>query len=361
MTSTPALAPSHGTRAESANAVRRIVGELARRRRRRTFAVLSVLSGLVLALAWLTLSWGGNAAAVLDYAATLTGGGEGIGDFRIGTLRLPRLLLGALVGASFGIAGALFQSVLGNPLASPDVLGVNGGGSFAAAFAIIALGLTGPVVGLAAFLGASAVATAIYLLAWRGGVAGYRFVLIGVGIAFAINAGIGYLLTRSAENDVRSALVWMVGSIGTPRWEQVAILAAIVGALLPLVVAVRRRLLVLQLGDDLAGGLGARVEPARLTILTVAVALAAGATAFAGPVAFVAFVSAPIARRLLPGATPAISASALVGVLVVLGAEFAGQHFLPGLEVPVGIITGAVGAPYLLWLLATGDAQERSA
>jgi len=337
-----------------------VIAAVDRHRRRRTLAVLTVLTGLVLTVAWASLSWGGQAGAVLDYAATLAGGGEGSGDFRIGTLRLPRLLLGGLVGIAFGIAGALFQSVLGNSLASPDILGVSGGGSLAAAFAIIVLGLSGPVVGLAAFLGAATVAAAIYLLAWRSGVAGYRFVLIGVGIAFAINAGIGYLLTRSDVTDVRSALVWMVGSIGTPRWTQVFTLAVIVAGLIPLVVIACRGLRALQLGDELAGGLGVRVEPARLLTLGVAVALAAGATAFAGPVAFVAFVSAPIARRLLPGGGLAIGASALVGALVVLGAELVSQHLIPSLELPVGIITGAVGAPYLLWLLATSDAREGS-
>ncbi|HLT84966.1 MAG TPA: iron chelate uptake ABC transporter family permease subunit, partial [Phototrophicaceae bacterium] len=157
--------------------------------------------------------------------------------------------------------------------------------------------------------------------------------------------------------DVRSALVWMVGSIGTPRWADVAVLAVVVGVLAPFVGGVSRQLRALALGDEAAGGLGVRVERARLLALALAVALTATGTAFAGPVAFVAFVSAPIARRLLPNGGPVLGPAALVGAVVVLAAELVAQHLIPSLEVPVGIVTGAVGATYLLWLLATADRQ----
>jgi len=334
---------------------REVLHAVRRTRRRRTLTVSALLAAAVLALAWLSLTWGGHTAELLDYAAGLFGGGSGEGGFTIGRLRLPRVVLAVLVGAALGIAGGIFQTVLGNPLASPDILGVSGGASAAAAFAILSLGLSGAAVGVAAFLGATAVAAAIYLLAWREGVTGYRFVLIGVAMAFLVNGAIGYLLTRSQVEDVRSALVWMVGSIGTPGWGDVTVLALAVLALLPLVAVVVRRLRALELGDEAAGGLGVRVEPSRLLALGVAVALAAVATAFAGPVAFVAFVSAPIARRLLPTGGTVLGPAALVGAVVVLAAELVAQHLVPTLEVPVGIVTGAVGATYLLWLLATAD------
>ncbi|WP_324651266.1 FecCD family ABC transporter permease [Georgenia sp. H159] len=332
-----------------------------RARRRRTATVTLVLLAVVLALAWVSLTWGGHTGALLDYAAGVFGGGSGEGAFTIGRLRLPRVVLAALVGVALGVSGGIFQTVLGNPLASPDILGVSGGASAAAVFAITVLGLSGAAVGVAAVLGAAAVAALIYVLAWRDGVTGYRFVLIGVGMAFAVNGVIGYLLTRSQVTDVRSALVWMVGSLGTPRWREVGVLALAVVVLLPLVAVVARSIRALELGDEAAGGLGVRVEPARLSALAIAVALAAAATAFAGPVAFVAFVSAPIARRLLPTGGLALVPAALVGAVVVLAAELVAQHVVPSLEVPVGIVTGAVGATYLLWLLATADRQGRSA
>lgn len=332
---------------------------LPRRARTRTRVVVGVLAVLALVLAWLSLSVD-NEMAAGDLLRTLTGRGEGGENFVVFRLRLPRLLLGALVGAALALAGALFQTVLRNPLASPDILGVSGGASLAAATAILVGGLSGAVVSLAALGGAAAAAVAIYALAWRSGVSGYRFVLVGVGIAFLVNAGLGYLISRANVNDVREALVWMVGSLGTPAWTEVVGLAVVLVVLVPAVALLAPRLRVLQLGDDTAGGLGVPVEVTRLTVLAVAVALAAAATAFAGPVAFVAFVSAPVARRLLPTAGLALVPSALVGVALVLAADLTGQHLL-GLQVPVGIVTGVLGAPYLLWLLATANREGRGA
>ncbi|HET8971619.1 MAG TPA: iron chelate uptake ABC transporter family permease subunit [Candidatus Nanopelagicales bacterium] len=328
---------------------------------RRVRTVTLALIGIAVALALLTLIWDGHAADLWNQILGLFGAGNGDGAFTIGKLRLPRVALSVGVGVAFGLSGALFQTVLRNPLASPDIIGISGGASLAAAFGLLVLGASGIMLSAFAFTGALVVAAAIYLLAWRDGVSGYRFVLIGVGIAFAVNAGIGYLLTRSEVNDVRSALVWMVGSIGTPPWPDVAVLAAALVVLLPLVAVAAGRLRILQLGDETAGGLGVPAERARFAVLAVAVGLAAVATAFAGPVAFVAFVSAPIARRLLPTAGLALVPSALVGVVVVLAAEFTAQYLLGFLEVPVGIVTGIIGAPYLLWLLATSNRGGRGA
>lgn len=328
---------------------------LRRAERRRVRRACLLLAAAAVALAWLTLTWGGHTMDLLNQLGAPLGLGDGSGAFTIVTLRLPRVVLSVLVGVAFALSGALFQTTLRNPLASPDILGISGGASLAAAFAILVLGLTGAPVSAFAFGGALAVAVAIYLLAWRDGVTGLRFVLIGVAVAFAVNAGIGYLITRGEVNDVRAALVWMVGSIGTPKWGPLAVLAVLVALGALAVAAATRPLRALQLGDHLAAGLGTRVAASRVTVLGLGVALAAVATAFAGPVAFVAFVSAPIARRMLPTAGLALLPAALVGVVVVLAAEFVAGNLLGALEVPVGIVTGLIGAPYLLWLLATND------
>lgn len=322
--------------------------------------VVAVLLAVVLLLIWLNLTVGGYTMSLPELGRTLVGQGEGGDAFVVFRLRVPRLLLGILVGAAFALAGALFQTVLRNPLAAPDILGISGGASLAAATAILLGGLSGAAVSLAAGGGAVVVAVAIYLLAWRHGVSGYRFVLIGVGIAFLVNAGIGYLISRTDVNDVREALVWMVGSLGTPEWRDLAVLAVVLLVLLAVLALLAPRLRILQLGDDTAGGLGIRVERTRLALLAVGVALAAVATAFAGPVAFVAFVSAPIARRLVPTSGLALVPSALVGVALVLAADLTGQNLL-GTPVPVGIVTGVIGAPYLLWLLATSNHEGRGA
>ncbi len=333
------------------------IGRVADRRRaerRRARVVTAVLGLVVLALAALGLTLGGFTIPVPDVIATLLGQGEGLAEVVVREFRLPRVVMGALVGAAFGLSGALFQSILDNPLASPDILGISWGAAAAAVWAQIMLGLGGLAVSAAAFGGAIIVAAAIYLLAWRDGVTGYRFVLIGIGVAFMASAALGYMLTRSDVREAQTALVWMVGSIGSSRWHEIAIVAVAMAVLVPAAGFLAGRLKSLQLGDDLARGLGVRTEQARLLLLLVAVALAAVGTAFAGPVAFVAFVAAPIARRLVGTGALCLTASALMGAIVVLGADLVAQHLLPGdVQLPVGVVTGAIGAPYLLWLLAT--------
>jgi iron complex transport system permease protein len=229
-------------------------------------------------------------------------------------------------------------------------------------WALIVLGLGGLVVSAAAFAGAAGVALAIYALAWRSGLSGYRFVLIGIGFQFMATGALGYMLTRGEVRDAQSAMVWLVGSLSGSRWEDVAVVAACLAVLLPLTAVLASRLRVLQLGDDAATALGLRTEQARLGIILVAVTLAAVGTAAAGPLAFVAFVSAPIARRLIRTGSVALVPTALVGILVVSASDFAALHLLPGgAQVPVGVITGVIGAPYLLWLLAVSGRGGRLA
>ncbi|WP_349899343.1 FecCD family ABC transporter permease [Parafrigoribacterium soli] len=334
----------------------------ARRTPRRAIILVTGLAVLVLLVAGASIAIGAYALSPSELLRTLLGQGAPGDNFVVLRLRLPRVVLGALVGAAFAVAGALFQTLLRNPLASPDIIGVSGGASVAAVFGILVLGLSGPALSLAAFVGAVVVALAIYLLAWRGGVTGLRFVLIGVGVAFMANAVLGYLITRGAVNEVSQALVWMVGGLGSANGDSNLVLAIVLAVLLPCVAALAPRLRMLQLGDEAAAGLGVAVERSRLTLILLAVVLVAVATAFAGPVAFVAFVSAPIARRMLGTGGLALVPSALVGMLLVLASDFVAQHLLPGAgQVPVGIVTGIVGAPYLLWLLATTNREGRGA
>ena len=327
-------------------------------RLRREFATIGILGAVTVVLAALSLAVGAYSVSLPDLVATLLGQGQGKDNFIVLQLRLPRLTMAILAGLAFAVAGALFQSILGNPLASPDLIGITSGASVSAVFAILVLGLSGFAVSGFAFAGALVVAASIYLLSWRSGIAGYRFVLVGIGIAFMVQATLGYLLTRADVRDAQGALIWMVGSLSGTRWVEVAVAAIVIGALLPLVALLARRLTTLQLGDDLARGLGLRVDLSRVALLAVAVGLAAAGTAAVGPVAFVAFVAAPIARRTVRTGSLALVPSALVGVVLVVGADFVSQHLLPGgVQVPVGIITGAIGAPYLLWLLATNRSR----
>jgi iron complex transport system permease protein len=304
----------------------------------------------------LSLGVGAYTIAPGDLLAALVGQGSAGDRFVVLQLRLPRVVMAILAGTAFALAGALFQTLSRNPLASPDIIGVTQGAAVAAVGATLVLGWSGAAVSGAAFLGALLAAGLLAALSWRSGIGGYRFVLVGIGLAFLAQAGIGYLLTRADVRDAQAALVWLVGSLSGASWADIAVTAITLGVLLPLTWLVASRLRILQLGDDTATGLGVRAGPARLAVLALAAGLAAIAVAAVGPVAFVAFVAAPVARRALRTGGLALVPSALVGILLVLTADFAAQHLLPGdLEVPVGIVTGIIGAPYLLWLLIRTD------
>lgn len=330
------------------------------RSRRRELRVTLVLGGCVLLVATASLAVGAYSLSVPDLVRTLLGQGSGGESFIVVTLRLPRLALAVLTGTAFALSGALFQTILRNPLASPDIIGVSGGASAAAVFGMLVLGLGSLATAVAAFAGAALAAGAIYLLAGRGGVVGYRFVLVGVGIAFMVQGLLSYLLTRADLREAQDALTWLVGSVSGARWADIAVVAMLLLLILPALGCLAGRLRILQLGDDTATSLGVSAERARLTLLVLAVALAAVATAAVGPLAFVAFVSAPIARRLVGNGGLSLVPAAVVGILITCLADFVAQHLLPGdLELPAGIVTGAIGAPYLLWLLATSNSSGR--
>lgn len=325
-----------------------------RRRAARERRVTLVLGGLALALLVVGLGLGDYALGPADAWAALTGAGDALDRTILWDLRLPRGVLAVVAGAAFALAGGVFQTVFANPLASPDLLGVTGGASVAAVWAIVVAGATGPVVGVAAFGGAAAVAGLLLALSRARDLAGHRFVLTGVGLAFMASGAVGYLLSRSQLQVAQSALVWTAGSLGAARWAEVAVVAGALALAVPALVAATRTLRAIQLGPLAAAGLGVRVERARPWLLAVAVVLVAGATAVVGPVGFVALLAPPLARRLVGTGSPALPAVAACGAATVLVADLVAQHAIPGTAVPTGVVTGAVGAPVLLWLLARG-------
>ncbi|MGW2093900.1 FecCD family ABC transporter permease [Promicromonospora sukumoe] len=336
-----------------------VVADLRAVRRRRQTLVVSGMVLLVLAA---------GTVALLIGAAGLTPGQAisgvfGVGDkgdvFVIQKLRLPRIEAAVVIGAAFGLAGALFQSTLRNPLASPDILGISAGASLGAVIGVLVLGLSGMALSGMAFAGAGVVALAIWLLAWRKGLHSIRFVLVGVGFAYLCSSMIAWALARSQEHEAAAVLIWTVGSVSDVRGEQLTLVAAGTLVLFVVVALVSRTQGPLALGDDNARALGVHVDAARVGALLVAVALIALATSAAGPVAFVALVAPAIARRLVNDGGAALVASATTGAALTLVADVIAQHGLLGVAAPVGIVTGLVGAPYLLWLLATNEKRSR--
>jgi iron complex transport system permease protein len=330
---------------------------------RRT-TMVAITAGLLLAaflLLCINIGRGDFAISVPTVAEILFGGGTKVERFIVMDLRLPRALTALLTGLALGISGAITQSILRNPLASPDLLGITAGAS-AAAVALIVLAGGGSFVGLlavlgipiAALIGGIATAVIIYALAWRGGVQGYRVVLIGIGFNAMLIAAIQWMLISADINDVARAQVWLNGSLNGSDWAQVwpvAIGVAVVGTI---ALISSFTLGALRLGDDNARSLGVRLQAGQATLLLAAVALASIATAAVGPIGFVALCAPQLALRLLRTPGPPILASGLVGAVLVVGSDVIARTILP-VELPVGIVTSALGGPFLLYLLVRNN------
>ncbi|WP_206518047.1 iron ABC transporter permease [Rhodococcus sp. X156] len=347
-----------GADQEALTEARATVRAVRRGDRRRTTLTAGALALAVLVMFFVDVLLGSYTVTIPDFFRILLGETIPGASFIVMEDKLPRAVIAVLVGASFGISGTIFQTMLRNPLASPDVIGVTAGASASAVFAVVVLGATGTTVSLAAFVGTCAVALAIHVLSRSGGLGGQRLVLVGIGIAAVLQAVTSFLLTRTSIQSASDVVRWLNGSLNNSSWDRAAPLAIALVVLLPAAVLGARYLTGLALGDDTAAGLGVPVARARLLLLLIGVALAAVATAAAGPVAFVAFLAGPIARRLLGGRV-ALPVAAAVGALIVLTGDYVAANLLPGAAVPVGVVTGALGAPFLLYLLITANRVGR--
>lgn len=336
------------------------VDALRQARRQRTVRATVVRLGLVavaLSLFLVTLVAGSYRLGLLEVLGSVTGLiPDPSVDFIVRELRLPVAISALCTGAALGASGTIFQQVLRNPLASPDIVGVSAGAGVAAVAGIViwqtssletcALALVGGLVG----------ALLMYLLAWRDGVSGYRFILIGIGVSFTFTGMTSYLLTRADLYDARAAMHWLTGTVGRADDSQQFALAIALLVLLPLAGLCQRQLRLLELGEDTARGLGGRTELARFSLIALAVLLVSFATAVAGPITFVALIAGPVAQRLLGPAAGGVFPAACVGGALLLGADLIAAQLLP-MPLPTGVVTGALGAPYLVWLLATANRE----
>ncbi|WP_214400907.1 FecCD family ABC transporter permease [Pseudonocardia lacus] len=331
-------------------------GALRAGRRRRTTRAALVIGGLAAVAAGLfvvTMMVGSFALTAVEVVGSLLGLRDDPSvDFIVLGLRLPTATAALAVGLALGASGTIFQQLLRNPLASPDFVGITSGAGLAAVSGIVFLQVGGIVISGFALGGALLAAVLMYALAWRGGVSGYRFILIGIGVLVFFDGLIGYVISRAQLTEARQAMHWLTGSIGQAGPDELRLLLGALVVMLPLAVLLQRQLRALELGDDAAAALGSRTELSRAGLLATAVVLVALAVAVAGPLLFVAFVAGPVADRLLGPATGGILAAALVGASLLLTADLAAVHLMPT-PLPTGVVTGAVGAPYLLWLLAT--------
>lgn len=297
----------------------------------------------------------GTPMVYLDHALRVIGGETIPGiSFIVMENRLPTAVVAVLAGVAFGLSGTVFQTMLRNPLASPDVIGVTLGASAGAVIAMAYFDLGGRTLFWCALAGG--VATALLILsvagASRPGAAGAvdnRFVLVGIGVAAALSALISYVLTRIPSQQASDAMHWLVGSLSTSTWDRVLVLAVSLAVLVPVLAMLVGRLRILQLGDEAATSLGLHVPRTRVSLILVAVVLSALTVAVTGPLSFVAFLAGPIARSVV--GRPSFTVSALVGAVIVLAADIIGQNAFGDVQLPAGVVTGALGAPFLLWML----------
>ncbi|WP_205571331.1 iron chelate uptake ABC transporter family permease subunit [Streptomyces sp. YIM 130001] len=329
-------------------------GRVGFRLRRRTVAATVVVSTALVALVLTGLFTGSYAVAPDRVLATLGGAGDRLEELVVLDHRLGRTLAGVLVGFALGCAGALTQSVTRNPIASPDILGVTAGAGFFAVLLVAVPSLAdrvsdegaGAALAPAAVVGGLVTTLVILALSWRSGFDGMRLILVGLSINSLALAGVSWLLTRADLDQAQVATRWLTGSLNGTRLVGTAALVplVIVGAVV--CVALARDLGALRLGRDMSAALGTSAGRTSVVSLVVAVVLVAGATAVAGPVPFVAFAAPQVAMRAFGTPGPPPIAAGLTGALLVLGADLGVQH-LP-VELPVGVATAAVGAPYLL-------------
>ncbi|AJY48265.1 ABC transporter permease [Martelella endophytica] len=319
-------------------------------RRQRLTLLVGALLAAVLVLFALSLTLGQSFTPPADVIAVLLGHDVPGAGFTVGQLRLPRAVASILAGLSFGLGGVTFQTMLRNPLASPDIIGISAGASAAAVFAIVVLSMTGTAVSIFAVVVALAVALLVHGLSFSHGVAGTRFILVGIGVAAMLESVIAYILSIAPNWNLQEAMRWMTGSVNGARLSEalpMLLSLAVFGSLLLLR---RRDIEALRLGDDTAAALGVDVARTRMLAMVAAVGLVAIATAMTGPIAFVAFLSGPIAARIAGNSGSLLLPAALVGAVLVLSGDYIGQFLLPA-RYPVGVVTGALGAPYLLYLI----------
>ncbi len=308
----------------------------------------------------LSIGVGDFPIALPRVVATLLGRGEQVDEFVILDLRMPRALAGVVVGVALGVSGALTQSLARNPLASPDVLGITSGAGAVAVFLVTVSG--GAAAAVVSSVGLSAAALAgglgtgllVYFLAWRRGIDGFRLILIGISVTAVMQAITTWLLVTADIRDVARAQAWLVGSLDNRSWDEVWVALWCTLALLTVVSAVAFQFKPMHFGDDVAAGLGVRYSAVRAVLLLCAVLLAGVAVSAAGPVPFVALVAPQVAMRLARFPTPPLTASGLVGALLLTGSDLVARTALP-ISLPVGVVTAAIGGPFLVYLLVRAN------
>ncbi|MEV4889338.1 iron chelate uptake ABC transporter family permease subunit [Nonomuraea sp. NPDC055795] len=332
-------------------------GRFAVRLQWRSAVVCAVLTVAVAGTAVLALMTGSYQLSPGQVLSALTGRETGIVLDIVVEWRLPRVVAALVFGAALGVSGAVFQSLLRNPLAEPGIIGFSQG-SYTGALIVI-LVVNGSYVQLVggALLGGMTTAVAVYVLAYRRGVQGFRLIIVGIGVSAMLGSLNTWLILKADLDQAMSAAAWGAGSLNGVSWDQVVIGGACIAVLLLPAGMLSRSMRQMELGDDAAASQGVRVSPARLGLILAGVALTATVTAASGPIAFISLVAPQIGRRLARTAGITLAPAAFVGALLCLASDYLAQHVAPT-PLPVGVITVVLGGGYLGYLLFT-EARRR--
>ena len=322
------------------------------------FTVAVILSAILLISFLISMNTGYIRLSPLDTFRTLFGGGTGKEDLILFDFRLPRIVISMLAGVGLALSGCIIQTVLGNPLADPGLLGIHAGSGFVVTLYVLFVGtqsfLSAFAMPFLALLGAGATAMLIYALAYAGRrqVTPIRLILIGVALQAGISALTTVTVVRLDETQYNFVAAWQAGSIWSGNWKYVLALLPWILIIGPYVQSKALVLDILNLGEDVAGSLGVSVQRQRFFLLTAAVALAASSVAVTGGIGFVGFIAPHLARRLVGSRhRPLLPICALIGAVLVLVSDTVARSIVKPSELPTGIVTAVIGAPYFLYLL----------
>jgi len=326
--------------------------------RRRTVFIAGSLTFVLLVVLVLSVTLGGSASISLsDTLLAAAGRGDGLADFVVFENRVPRSLTAVLAGALFGLSGVVYQRLVMNVLATPDIIGVTAGAAAGGVVVLVLLERSGVATQVGALAGAFIAVTFIIALSAGGSAVVHRLVLVGIGISACFASVTNYVLAQADETGTERAMRWLVGSLHGAVWDDVRVLAVALTLSVVLLVLLVRDLDNLRLGDDIATSLGSRVRSTRRGVLLVGAAMAAVSTSVVGPVAFIALVCGPIAARLDPRG--GIFVPGLMGAILLLASDVAAQNAPLISPVPTGAITALIGAPVLVVLLVRRKASIR--
>ncbi|GFN32812.1 FecCD family ABC transporter permease [Paenibacillus xylaniclasticus] len=317
-------------------------------------SILILLTFVTTATVVVCVAVGSTYIPIGNAVKALVGVGDESSSLIIVKLRLPRVLMAVLVGASLAAAGAILQGLVRNPLASPDLVGISGGATVASILFLTFSGgkLSIQWVPLFAILGAFVTAAINYAAAWRRGISPLRFVLIGISLATAMGALTTFALKIGPPYMASQALGWMTGTLYGTAWMHIWTLLPWAVVLLFAAIYMSRFLNALELGDSLAIGIGTPVQRTRLLMLVISVGLTGAAVGMAGGIGFIGLMAPHIARRLVgPKFDRLLPAAALVGACLLLTADLAGRTLMLPSDIPAGVFTAAIGAPFFLYLL----------